>query len=280
MMSCKTSQSQFINNYSTISTESLCRNYIDDFNLTGEQEIKSIQEQLYIRLLKEEVFNRSLDLKRCAKQIDDQNELITHNLTKVAAAIFIAILINEAVSDSDFNNTSIEDVQSLSYDDLKERYKRSVLLASRRGITSNQVARPNYAVPIRTSITQSTQVKSITSASAGFTLPSATSQISERSQVSNTIRLVKPDTNVRADIGSSNNCSSDFNCGLGMKCVKAPLETYGVCLQEVDRYDLPTYPDKDPSSILPNMNLNGQCTFNTDCSVGYSCDTKLKVCVK
>lgn len=161
----------------------------------------------------------------------------------------------------------------------------AVVIAGEIISQSPSASSPRYNVPTlprykSTPIAPATQVSSITSASAGFALPGSSSKVSPNPQISNSIRQVTPVTSVREDITESNNCSSDFNCGLGMKCVKAPLAANGVCLKEVDKHNLPTFPDKDPSSILPNMSLNGQCTFNTDCSIGYSCDSTLKVCVR
>ncbi|MBI5075511.1 MAG: hypothetical protein HZB62_10170 [Nitrospirae bacterium] len=78
---------------------------------------------------------------------------------------------------------------------------------------------------------------------------------------------------------SSKECSSDFSCGLGYKCVKAPLKSKGECMKEVDKYGLPTYRAHSLNSIGPNMDQNG-CNFNTDCPIGYRCDKKYKLCAK
>ncbi|MDC8832226.1 tetratricopeptide repeat protein [Alteromonas gilva] len=120
-----------------------------------------------------------------------------------------------------------------------------------------------------------TEVKAITSSSAGFSLPSPDGQ-----NTLNKNQSTKVQSEVQSTLGTEAGCNSDFNCGMGMKCVKAPLSSTGVCLKEVDEYEYPTFPQKDPSSILPNMSVKGRCSFDTDCSLGYSCDSKLKVCVK
>ena len=75
-------------------------------------------------------------------------------------------------------------------------------------------------------------------------------------------------------------CTSDFNCGIGHRCVKAPLQSTGVCMKTVDEYGTPQYNMPDLDSIGPNMNLEGQCNFNTDCPIGFICDRRLKACIK
>jgi Tfp pilus assembly protein PilE len=75
-------------------------------------------------------------------------------------------------------------------------------------------------------------------------------------------------------------CTSDFGCDTGQKCVKAPLSSSGSCMVAVDNNGIQTFPLKDSKSVLPNMNISGQCQFSTDCPVGFSCDEKLKVCSK
>lgn len=80
---------------------------------------------------------------------------------------------------------------------------------------------------------------------------------------------------------TSAGCRSDFECSSGKVCIKAPMSAEGVCLTPVNSFGTPQ-PRQLPSydSVLPNYNLSGQCQFDIDCSVGFRCDTKLKVCVK
>lgn len=77
-------------------------------------------------------------------------------------------------------------------------------------------------------------------------------------------------------------CTSDFQCGAGKLCVKGPMQTRGECVIPVDslgqKQIINSMPR--PNSIMPNLNTQGSCNFNTDCSIGFKCDTKLKVCVK
>jgi len=73
---------------------------------------------------------------------------------------------------------------------------------------------------------------------------------------------------------SSLGCSSDFGCGYGSRCVKAPASGRGICLKSED-------PLRSPSldSVRAGP-LSGECSLSADCSIGYRCDLKLKACVK
>lgn len=75
-------------------------------------------------------------------------------------------------------------------------------------------------------------------------------------------------------------CTSDFSCGIGHTCVKAPLKSTGICMKSVNQYGTRQYNTPNTDSIGVNLNLDGQCSFNTDCPVGFRCDSKLKACVK
>lgn len=75
-------------------------------------------------------------------------------------------------------------------------------------------------------------------------------------------------------------CYSDFDCGIGYRCVKAPLQSYGTCMKEVDEYGTPTYEMPSLDSVGPNMNIKGDCDFDTDCPIGFRCHRKYKTCVK
>lgn len=73
-------------------------------------------------------------------------------------------------------------------------------------------------------------------------------------------------------------CTSDFSCGSGQKCVKAPMKTFGVCMDSINQYGIKQY-DKDTKSFNPKYSTDG-CSFNTDCPFGFRCDRKLKACIK
>ncbi len=51
-------------------------------------------------------------------------------------------------------------------------------------------------------------------------------------------------------------------------------------MKTVDEYGIRQYNTPDLDSIGPNMNMEGQCYFNTDYPIGFRCDRKLKVCIK
>lgn len=76
----------------------------------------------------------------------------------------------------------------------------------------------------------------------------------------------------------SNQCSSDFSCGIGFTCVKAPYKSNGVCTKSVNKYGTRQFNTPNTDSI--GVNFNAQCRFTTDCPVGFTCDSKLKACVK
>lgn len=65
-------------------------------------------------------------------------------------------------------------------------------------------------------------------------------------------------------------CSSDFNCKYGDKCVKASgdINITGVCVTPSDRFGNPSYKYSTPRSSPQNVR---NCSFDTDCSIGFSC---------
>jgi hypothetical protein len=75
-------------------------------------------------------------------------------------------------------------------------------------------------------------------------------------------------------------CFSDYGCPPGYDCVKEPFHADGVCMQQVDRFGVPSYKLPSPDSVLPNIHLEGECRFDTDCPIGFRCDIRYKVCVK
>ena len=79
---------------------------------------------------------------------------------------------------------------------------------------------------------------------------------------------------------SEEGCTSDYSCGIGFKCVKAPLKSSGVCMKSVDEYGLKQYNLPNSNSVGPNLDLDGQCSFDTDCPIGFKCDRNYKACIK
>ncbi|MDD2225990.1 MAG: hypothetical protein PHD42_02610 [Dysgonamonadaceae bacterium] len=75
-------------------------------------------------------------------------------------------------------------------------------------------------------------------------------------------------------------CYSDFDCSMGERCVKKSFQSNGVCMEEVDEFGMKQYELPDPDSIGPNMDMDGQCSFDMDCPIGFRCDNKYKVCIK
>lgn len=67
---------------------------------------------------------------------------------------------------------------------------------------------------------------------------------------------------------SSSGCSSDFDCGLGQSCVKPQYSSTGTCMKSVNSSGIPQF-NSHQNNVGPNMNK--QCTFNTDCPIGFSC---------
>ncbi len=73
-------------------------------------------------------------------------------------------------------------------------------------------------------------------------------------------------------------CFSDFDCGIGYRCVKAPFHTSGVCMKSVDEFGLQQYDLPRLDSVNPRY--EGDCDFDLDCPIGFYCHRKYKVCVK
>jgi len=73
-------------------------------------------------------------------------------------------------------------------------------------------------------------------------------------------------------------CYSDFDCGIGYKCVKAPFNSEGTCMKSVDNYGIQQFNSPSLDSIGPKM--GGGCEFDTDCPIGFRCDSYYKECVR
>ena len=110
--------------------------------------------------------------------------------------------------------------------------------------------------------------------SSGYRQPSLSS-----STTSPTGPSARPSSS-SATSSTNKSCLSDFSCGVGYTCVKAPLKNRGICLRSVDQDGMRQFNQPSSHSVGPNMNLDGQCTFNLDCPLGFICDQKYKACVK
>lgn len=65
-------------------------------------------------------------------------------------------------------------------------------------------------------------------------------------------------------------CNSDFDCGFGKKCVKASgdINITGICVSPSDQFGNKIYDYSTPRSQPHNV---GNCSFDTDCDIGFSC---------
>lgn len=79
---------------------------------------------------------------------------------------------------------------------------------------------------------------------------------------------------------ASAGCSSDFDCGIGHRCVKPYYSGTGKCLETVNQHGLRTFDLPRTDSVGPNMPTKSSCKFLTDCPVGFRCDMQSGTCVK
>lgn len=77
---------------------------------------------------------------------------------------------------------------------------------------------------------------------------------------------------------TSGDCASDYSCGVGMRCAKAPYASMGVCLKTVDSSGVPSI--TMPSSDSIGLRTAPMCDYGIDCPTGFRCDINLKMCVK
>jgi hypothetical protein len=64
------------------------------------------------------------------------------------------------------------------------------------------------------------------------------------------------------------NCSTDYDCEFGQRCVKPPGRYDGKCMQVVNKFGNPTY--KAPSGGFgPGKR---ECRWRTDCPIGFQCE--------
>ena len=79
---------------------------------------------------------------------------------------------------------------------------------------------------------------------------------------------------------STHECDSDYDCGIGFKCIKARYETTGSCMESVDKYGVQQNNMPESSSILMRKKSASDCMFDTDCPLEFHCDEEYEVCVK
>jgi hypothetical protein len=75
-------------------------------------------------------------------------------------------------------------------------------------------------------------------------------------------------------------CNSDFECTYGEKCVKPNYSGSGSCMKAVNNYGLPQYEAPSLKSVGPKMPLRSDCSYDTQCPIGFKCDSKSGACVK
>jgi hypothetical protein len=75
-------------------------------------------------------------------------------------------------------------------------------------------------------------------------------------------------------------CSSDYQCTYGQHCVKGPMQSKGLCVQTVNQYGQPIQSQPRNNSFQPNISPIGQCTFNSECPIGFECNSRIEICVK
>jgi hypothetical protein len=63
-------------------------------------------------------------------------------------------------------------------------------------------------------------------------------------------------------------CTTDYQCGFGNVCAKPGGSYTGTCAKGVNSYGNPTFTPPRLDSIGPGR---GQCSFDTDCPVGFKC---------
>ena len=73
-------------------------------------------------------------------------------------------------------------------------------------------------------------------------------------------------------------CYSDFDCGIGYKCVKAPFNTTRVCMKSVNQYGIQQFNMPTFNSMMPKT--MGNCQFDMYCPIGFRCDPYYKECVR
>ena len=80
--------------------------------------------------------------------------------------------------------------------------------------------------------------------------------------------------------GPARGCGSDFDCGMGFKCVKQNFSNVGSCVQSVDSYGAPTYDLPAMDSVLTKLPSSADCRFDADCPVGFRCQASSGACWK
>jgi hypothetical protein len=75
-------------------------------------------------------------------------------------------------------------------------------------------------------------------------------------------------------------CSNDFSCGIGYTCVKKNYSNTGYCAKSVDKFGVQQFELPRLDSVGPKLPSDNDCTFDTDCPLGFKCDRKSGACFK
>ncbi|WP_395340727.1 tetratricopeptide repeat protein [Ningiella sp. W23] len=148
-------------------------------------------------------------------------------------------------------------------------------LAFAIGFLSGVSSQPSVTYP---TIEAYKQPESNTTAYSNSTYGKAQATNSYKS-TSRSTSIYRPSTHVPLQLDVGSGCLSDYNCPLGQKCMKGPMQTQGQCLLQVNEYKTPIQTMPEPESVLPNTSVIGACNFVGDCPIGFKCNVALKICI-
>lgn len=74
-------------------------------------------------------------------------------------------------------------------------------------------------------------------------------------------------------------CSSDYDCGMGFKCVKPYYSTSGSCMTAVDKYGAQSFDLPRLDSYKTNTPSSNDCTHQ-GCPAGFTCDYNSGTCTR
>lgn len=79
---------------------------------------------------------------------------------------------------------------------------------------------------------------------------------------------------------AANECSSDFGCGAGRRCLKDNFRSSGYCVDAVNEAGVRVYGLPDMGSVFVKVPTSLDCHVNTDCPVGFRCQASSGACVR
>ena len=72
-------------------------------------------------------------------------------------------------------------------------------------------------------------------------------------------------------------CMSDADCNLGYQCLKNMYDWEGQCIKAVDEFGIQNF-NEPRNNYGPK--IESGCNFDTDCPLGFKCDSYSKECVR